>query len=499
MFDVKTTQLLNAIERLKLLTLAIGEVKEKVCTPIPSKSIVKKILQFTTKLFAPSKEIDPREMYQTLELIVNAVPLIRILQQGSKDQRELACRAVQVITEYNHLIDSIGREKTAHKNYEFPNGLINRKIELPTKNSVVLEIVSKPKNLISGTVHSLFAERMVISDNKKLSPDQVDLFRMKAITLLKETLGIKSAILAVKNSPIQEVWDETHSSQMILKQTISTFPGEIRILTAKFAQSNGGMLLNLDCTFSVHQTGFPAPSQYTGGFVLPYFFIQEHLNSPLHLELMQEKRTVANALLPGGEKYEKAKSLIFLKKEAFLAYKEEFLRQHLQFTLLLLGEAFGEELNQEKKVTVFNYFDYLSKVSQPFEKMVEVSEGILRNLKNERLSDSFHDEKTVDYILLLTEAMMPTLKRLSSKTKLTNFDKKVLFMAYYQQCQFFKELNDPAPISLEMTVLQMRVYLSQETSLFLNEEINIADLKAEDLAKEAIFQINEQLSSLQHG
>lgn len=489
MSDLKTVQLQDALERLTSLIQVIEEVRENTTQPSAHPSLVKRILDFASQLFIPKTSIDQREMHQVLDLVSKAVPFINTLQQGTNDQRALATRAAQVITDYNRLIDTIPKEHPNTKNSDsLTQGLLNRKIELPKPTPAFNQINSLPDGKVSGTVQSLFANRNVFPE---------DLFRVKAITLLKNTLGMKSAILAVKNTPIQTVWD-SKKNMFRAEQTICTFPGEVCVLTALLDHKNGGIPSELDCKFSIHQTGFPASSQYTGGLVFPHELIQESTALPLHEKLQEEKKSIAQALLPEGSKYQKAKEIISLKKEAFLKNREEFLRHHQGYILQLISAAFGRRLNNDEIQIVKDFFKFLGCASQPFEKMHEVS----RLINVYVTEDDFSEEKlfslqtqltqqTINYILLIIHALAPTMKRISLCEPLTSFDNKVIASAYYQQYQFCRELNHSDSLTLELIAMEMRVYLAHDTLLFLNTEELSVDSRAAGLAEEAVLLIKQ--------
>lgn len=468
-------QIASALQRLEELTKAFSSnpIEQIFHThfqtpPAPGLSLKQKILQYTSALF-PSflikQETDSlTELNQIIDQITLSIPLIGDMQQGTVDQRKFAERAVQVIEEYNQLVEKLAISEKVSVD---PSELLKRKIDIPKPPlspafRTVKSASDKPCR-VDGTVRSVFAENLFLQDANRLSLREEDLFRMKAISLLKDSIGLKAAIKAVKEAPIQKVWDESHANNemFLATQTVSTLPGEKRIITGLFDMKNGGSLVNLHCTLNVQQTGYPASCQYSGGLVLAGWLVDESFR--------EQQQALAKDLLPEGPKNEKAKKLISCKKEAFNQHRETFLRLHEENTLSFLSQGFERDLTETERHIVQQFFHKLYRTQQPFGLISETFQFISDHIINEMMTKeelmlicSKGSADITPFILLMSEVLIPALSRIKEKEELTLFDQGLLSLAKKQQMDFCCEVGSEAVPTVEEMVDRMRGMIVQD-------------------------------------
>lgn len=427
-------------------------------------SLVKRIFSFAKEyLFstaaAPVKE-RLHNIHQTLDSVSTVLPLITDFQRGDPEQRKLAARVIQGIEEYNSLVDKLNLPLQPCD----PAAILNRKIELPRSIPSTFMKYVPGQSKVSGAIRSVFAESL--SSPAEFGVREEDLFRMKAISLLKETLGLKLAICAVKNTPIQKVWDETQSSQQIIhtRQTFCTFPGEVRVLTGVFhCKSNEKKLVDVKCTVSVHQTGFPAPSQHTGGITLSKAFLKQEPFA----NICEKQDWLASALLPEGEHYALAKQLIEDRRQVFNQHLDRFLPLLQNFTFALLVCGLERDLLEEEQAIISQFFSQY----KDFNAIAEVHYWMSQHLSGEDFQFvKVHGKlnqfcKTAsEYIFLIYPCLASSLERILSGSSLTDFDRTLMDMAQYQQLQFFQDFETEAP-SLEKVKEQMLSNLRYEIDL----------------------------------
>lgn len=452
----KTNKMQDIIQQLESLTKKILEKN----TPI---SLVRRVWEYARECFfeeepAPSKDILQRSIFQVLESVSTILPFINDLQRGDSDERKLAARVLEGIAEYNRIVDLMNLPQV-----DASSAILNRKIELP--RTPLMGSVKFTFDKGKSSLRSVFEESL--PSQLRFSVHEEDLFRMKAISLLKDSIGLKPAISAVRNAPIQKLWDNAVSQDFVhARQTVCTFPGEVRILTGVFQCKSTHViasLVDVKCTLSVHQTGYPAASQYTGGLTLSKAFLDSE-NIP---ELKSKQHTLAFALLPEGKYYQKAKDLIQLRRDAFNLNKESLSKLLKDHSTLFVTRGLIEQLSEAENATIHSFYEYCSE----YDLIADVHYWISQKLDNEYYTPAqletnlpLFNKPITDYIKLIYTPLRNSLERISLKSELEPFDSLLRSIAHYQQQQFFLDFEHDIG-NVETMCERMHHHLDYEISL----------------------------------
>ncbi|MFA6916430.1 MAG: hypothetical protein WC222_08535 [Parachlamydiales bacterium] len=446
-------KLQEVIQNLESLTKKILEKSSPV-------SLVKRIFEYARGCFfeeKPSRDLLQRSIHQVLDSVSTILPLIKDFQGGDADQRKLAARIIEGIKEYNKLVDLL----SVPQHINDASLMLNRKIELPRSPLTSSTNFSPDQRKMNGAVQSIFVENLELH---KFSVHEEDLFRMKAISLLKESIGLKPAISAVRNAPIQKLWDDVQVSQDFVhaRQTVCTFPGEVRVLTGVFQCKNGGAfgkLIDVKCTLSVYQTGFPAPSQYTGGITLSKAFVNQE-------ELKVKQQILAAALLPEGKYYQKAKEWIQKRKEAFNLNKDKLILTLKEHSSAIVEAGNNRSLNEEEKAVIDNFFNTYT----DYDSISEVHYWISQRLMevDDRYREKLHlfNAFTANYLSLIYPLLSGSLERILKEKSPTGFDQALIAMAIFQQDSFFADFENEIAIDVVKVAASMHANLNYEISLF---------------------------------
>lgn len=477
------------------------------------------------------------ELSKALETIKNHYLLIEKLKSGSDDDKKLARLALESIHSYNeHVEANAPSPKWSDKIARFlskgelstplPSG--EKKLQLPFTATTD---IGKKRQTVDKLQHAFAKIAFVLdppkeaSTKEKISATEVDLFRMKAITLLRDhKLKVKRE--SVQKAPIILLSDDTDHEVISLFQTISPFPGETIELKGKFKRIPGHSERPIPLSDSFHlttsstQTGFPHPSQYYGwSLAVQLIPICPHrLEIMTHFSTLQERRKeIANALLPMGHLNEIGKELLKLKKETFDAHKEKLLPLHQTLYETILHLSLHGDFSTDPISRYFDLlaslpyaYDYLSDTNAIInEKFIKIPYNQLQEarltapafLKNRNDTQRFLLEKiqeqeeklkkeseeavndferyTLDYILLMGKALangiVPIiLQELSENLSfapplLDEFSRLLQYSAYKQMMAFLDELNQELPAQEEMH-LYLNNLLLEDIALFKNEE-----------------------------
>lgn len=326
----------------------------------------------------PPKE---NELAKALETIKNNYLLIEKLKVGSEEDKKLAKLALESIKGYNEFVEATAPSPSwSDKIVGFlfqgaqPSAPTLEKKKLHLTFTATTDIKKKRQTVdklqlaFSKIAYSLDAP-LDPGCKQKISAKEIDLFRMKAITLLRDhKLKVKREI--VQKAPIVLLSEDADKGIVSLFQTITPFPGETIELKGKFKRNEEGIERPIPLSDSFHlttsstQTGFPHPSQYHGWTLAVQLIpICPHRPDKMpHFPPLQERRrAIANTLLPMGCRNKQAKELLKLKKETFDLHKDELLPLHLTLSKAIVCLSLGEGYCCDP---ISRYFDLLA--SLPF-------------------------------------------------------------------------------------------------------------------------------------
>ncbi|MEM1282667.1 MAG: hypothetical protein AAGG81_03855 [Chlamydiota bacterium] len=484
----------------------------------------------------PKVQTIESELIKALETIKNHYHLIEKLKKGTKEEKKLAKLAVESIKSYNAHIDSnapspkwsdkITRFLASHALVTLPQ-LEAKKLHLPFSATTNLkskrQTVDKLQDAFSKLACSLDSTKELTSKNK-ITTQELDLFRMKAITLLRDhKLKVKRE--TVQKAPIKLLSEDLDEGSISLFQTITPFPGETIELKGKFKRNpdNAQRPIPLSDTFhlttSSTQTGFPHPSQYHGWSLAVQLIpvCPHHLDNMIHFSAIQEKRKeLANTLLPMGSHNIHGKHLLKLKKEAFEAGKVELIPLHQTLSETIVQRSLCENCPTEPITHFFELlmslpyaYDYLSEThaitNEKYIKIpyIQLNEALLLTPENftnredtqefliekiseqeEKLSHELDQAKTdfekitLRYIKLIGKALVNgtipiILQELSENLTfapplLDEFSRRLQHSAYKQLTTFLDELSKKLPCVEEMEN-HLKTLIHEDIALFKGE------------------------------
>lgn len=271
----------------------------------------------------------------------------------------------------------------------------------------------------------------------KVSQNEADAFRMKAITLMKSK-GIPFDFRALRNIPILASESSLNTSILSCYQLLSPFPGEIIELKGSFKRNGIKDSTPIPDSFHIlphpsQQSGFPHPSQHNG-WALDKALVEHPLTPE---EIVQRKLFLAKELMPNGSLLEQAKEHLKQKRNGIAS--SELIALHRKLAHALVGG---------NGTIIDDFFNRLSNVPNPYEIISAVYEHINQAV--------FHDKPIVSehaFALSMKEALQPSVKRILAGATLTPFDQKLQLAAYKQVQEF-------------MTSIDVRTQLETDIALF---------------------------------
>ncbi len=273
---------------------------------------------------------------------------------------------------------------------------------------------------------------------KGLSKQEIDAFRMKAITLLK-THGIRFKSIAdqlqiVKHTPIQAV---AEASIVSLSQVFHTFPGEMIELRGSFKREAGGRSYSIPIPDSFRltprsmQTGFPHPSQYNGWALSDALISPSpRQNHPLLKGLLKKKRTIAEALHPDGNLILRAKELLQQKGEAFERDRDQLLDLHCQLCLAILNAAPANIIPEGAQEAITQFYDMLKKIPNVYEYLSFVNNWIVDFFISQPFAKLALKEKEEEASKAFEEETALSINRLKEQITHSHIDEEKRALAY---------------------------------------------------------------------
>lgn len=234
------------------------------------------------------------------------------------------------------------------------------------------------------------------------STQELDAFRMKAITLLKHHeinfSSFTEQLNLIRAIPI-EIEKHSHAKTIIaMQQTISIFPGETIKLKGSFKRYPESHCRSIPIPESFlldtqsQQTGFPHPSQHHGWALSPLLLPKDEI-------LMKKREDIALKLMPKGSLNSKAKELLKLKQQSFQEHLEEFLELHHRLHRAILKAS-------NLKESSFDFFAPIKTHPNPYLCLSSRNEQVITQYIEK--SSSIEDHS--DYISLMGIASQQILK-----------------------------------------------------------------------------------------
>ncbi len=353
-----------------------------------------------------------QEILRAIDIVKNSYPLLDKLKNGDAAERKLADAAMATIDHFNSVIEG-ARDRPPSWGQRFARFLFRRSglsvdehlarqtIELPLPASQhcespqdVGQACYKVSTMVPGIASNVSSKVSSLAAPQQgplyvsLIPShrEVDAFRVKAITMIRNygfpSTSLSEALKAVRQTPVQSADTKItkglqgEATIVTFKQTIEPFPGEVLLLEGSFRRDAHSKVPSIPIPDSFRlfsrssQSGFPHPIQHAGWglcdkLLPPCPDYPEKL--PLYRMLCDQKRKMAQALLPSGVLLFQAKRLLETQKELFEAYHDEFLTLHRR-----LASAIARATNANTNNGIIkNLFHFLKGQSAALEQLAQ--------------------------------------------------------------------------------------------------------------------------------
>lgn len=467
---------------------------------------------------------EQKELVRSVGLIKKYLPLIERYRHGSKKERRFAKKITDTIQRYNK-IASLPIDETHHIAYK----------KSGDKETALIESVFRAKTL----------------PGKAPSQLEKDTLKMKAIRMIEDNPIFQESLLeTLKLADVGDAEEIENDGKMVkLMQTWSELPGEVHRIVGSFRRESERSIPIKD-SFKVFmeskQTGHPYPSQHTG-WALSHWLVPTTAlwidNIPLLQPIALRKKLLATALLPGGERNLKARSLYRLKKRLFEEGRLEFLTFHQELSRAITAASSDDE-DIEAFAIINHFFETLIQEPDPFTELSRVNEELNRifidipfeAIEELRLNGTSQDifqaldtEREATYrvwesstpdktlydkakkgYLNLTGRIMGNAAALLLKLHLSeklgvkppplsDFEMKVQAAAFKHLLEFLDEMEEPSaledPHEQAALKLRMKMEIQSEIELFTAASFEEIDPFLQELTEEAIGYFHERYYS----
>lgn len=292
--------------------------------------------------------------------------LIAKFSQGTPEEQELAASAVDMITHYNA---SITNKKL---NPIFPEKELSaflHRIEIPPP----IAICDNHKKIS----HAFLNNR---STNSNPLPEEIDIMRLKAASMLKSQkihfTSISETLALVHKAPIN-VLMEKQSSVATVTLMIRPLPGTTLHIVGSFQrtmQKSIPIANSFKIIVESIQNGFPRASQYTGwslsDALIPLF--PHHLEKLSILQsIFKRKMEAALELLPNGKLTSRAANLHGVRHRLFMNHVHLHIEAHHRLAKAIFMSAPSDSKNEEMSHAIEIFFSQVAQDEKPFEYISE--------------------------------------------------------------------------------------------------------------------------------
>lgn len=296
----------------------------------------------------------------------------------------------------------------------------------------------------TGKVSALRApwHQMDLKDGCQATARELDLFRVKAISLIRNhttrTASLQEALNAIRNTPI--VLIDAPDGMITMQQTIRLFP-ESYVLEGSFQRNAHSAVVSVPLSGSFHlrscmQTGHPSPMQHNG-WALSECLLEKEYGSAQLRSLLELKARTAEAFRTGGPLTVVAKNQLERKREAFQENRIQLLRMHQE-----LAERITLAAGVRVSRCLEAYFRWLDSCADAYEQLSQV----YNTLNEVYFSQPIQPEKWIaaqaahparDFV-----AFMGPIVLQGSRSPNTRFGRQILHALYHQLWNFLCELKD---------------------------------------------------------
>ena len=328
--------------------------------------------------------------------------------------------------------------KSVKEKIEIPPHIISKSI-VPRKFHTLGE---KTKLAALVEKKAILPQELILSAPAK---QELDAFRMKAITLLKQHeirfTSLTDQLHMIREVPIVMIENTSFSKAfaeniIAMQQTISPFPGETIELQGAFQRNSQSHSRSVPIPHSFHittksrQTGYPHPSQHHG-------WALSHTLIPAGHPLIAKMDDIARQLIPEESLNIKAKELLKIKQHCFNSNVDEFLEMHKQMNQAMLKIAHVKEHQ-----VLDHFFENLKKENNIYKYLSEIHKEIISNIFEKNVAKSaFSLPCDLEYIKLISAVY----ERLLGKNKYLLKE-----LAVKQLQEFIWELEMPVKSPQEM-------------------------------------------------
>lgn len=215
------------------------------------------------------------------------------------------------------------------------------------------------------------------------TPRELDLFRVKAISLIRKYVTqntlLQEALDAIRNTPIvQSPSQDNHESGTItLTQTIQLFP-DCFVLQGSFQRNAHSKVTSIPLSGSFHvvnnsQSGHPQPKLHNGWALSEHLLptlAESRTATPILFALLTKKQQIADALQGGGTMVHKAKQLIANKQRVFQNDLPKHIRLHQALTMQIATSSGATLL----LAPIQNYYSWLATQSNAYDQISQLYE-----------------------------------------------------------------------------------------------------------------------------
>lgn len=406
-------------------------------------SLLKKTISFAKQLFSPTHLDEQKSIHQAMDIIKKNTSFIQSLAKGTPQQKEWVSAAYSIIHRFNQLGTFFKKPPLSWRRWmgHLPIDIPNDLAEIKKETSYKFHHLDEDKDRFS--LPSLIEKKSSTVSEDPIAPStqEIDAFRMKAITLLKHHevrfTSIAEQLKIIREVPILLIDPPPYAksishSIITMQQTLSPLPGETIELKGAFKRHHSQ---SIPIPESFHlasrsaQTGFPHPSQYTGWSLCPQIVSED-----LWVHKMQK---MAKQLMPEGSLNKKAKHLLTAKHQTFNTHSQLFLNLHHQLNQRILKKAQFPE-----NPTLDTFYAILKTEKNVYDVLSRTHEIIVSKVWD---SPTTHEESLFSHeIGAFIDLMVDVYKKLL----LTHKD--LLVQASLKQVQsFMEELDNSVDLSIE--------------------------------------------------
>lgn len=347
-----------------------------------SRSLMTKTMSFAKHLFLNPLKNNKKDLNRAIDILNKNALHIQSMALGEQDQQQLASSVYAAVNYFNSV-----KEKSKKRALPWRRWMDQLMIEIPHPH---IEKIDKNNFQAIKEQRTKFSFVNYVENSDEIaSKQEIDAFRMKAITLLKhhqvQFTSLTEQLHLIREVPIVAI-EHTIQSKSIaesiiaMHQTISPLPGEMIELKGSFKRYLDTKVRSCPIPESFYintqskQTGYPHASQHNG-WTVPHEFIKDSNE-------LKKMKELAEKLMPQGIWNAKAKELLKLKQHIFDGNLSLFLSLHKKIANRLIEIAKTDPEN-----TVNLFFEHLSTQSKVYHYLSGIHQSITTHSKQQFQED----------------------------------------------------------------------------------------------------------------